>query len=64
MTLAVQIAERINALRYEDITQAALDWTASAFADTVGVTLWPGLWMKAHRRFCACPAWPPRLVRR
>ncbi|MDR3529679.1 MAG: MmgE/PrpD family protein [Rhodopila sp.] len=39
MTLARQIAERIHALRYEDITPAALDWTASAFVDTVGVTL-------------------------
>ncbi len=38
-TLAKQIADRIHALRYEDITQAALDWTASAFVDTVGVTL-------------------------
>ncbi|HEY0184284.1 MAG TPA: MmgE/PrpD family protein [Rhodopila sp.] len=38
-TLARQIAQRINALRYEDIPSAALDWTASAFIDTVGVTL-------------------------
>jgi 2-methylcitrate dehydratase PrpD len=39
MTLATQIAERIHALRYEDITPDALDWTSSAFVDTVGVTL-------------------------
>jgi 2-methylcitrate dehydratase PrpD len=38
-TLAKQLAERIHALRFEEITQAALDWTASAFIDTVGVTL-------------------------
>jgi 2-methylcitrate dehydratase PrpD len=38
-TLATQIAERIHALQYEDITPTALDWTASAFVDTVGVTL-------------------------
>src|ERR1700733_2128027 len=38
-TLAEHIAQRIHALRYEDITPAALDWTASAFVDTVGVTL-------------------------
>jgi 2-methylcitrate dehydratase PrpD len=38
-TLATQIAERIHALRFEDIPQAALHWTASAFVDTVGVTL-------------------------
>jgi 2-methylcitrate dehydratase PrpD len=37
--LATQIAERIHALRYEDISPAALDWTASAFVDTVGCTL-------------------------
>jgi len=38
-TLAKQIAERIHALAYEDITPEALRWTASAFIDTVGVTL-------------------------
>ncbi len=38
-TLARQLAHRIHALRFEDITQAALDWAASAFVDTVGVTL-------------------------
>jgi 2-methylcitrate dehydratase PrpD len=39
MTLAVQIAERIHALRFEDITATALEWTGAAFVDTVGVTL-------------------------
>jgi 2-methylcitrate dehydratase PrpD len=38
-TLATQIAERIHALRYEDITRDVHDWTASAFVDTVGCTL-------------------------
>jgi 2-methylcitrate dehydratase PrpD len=38
-TLAHQIAERIHRPRYEDITQAALEWTRTAFIDTVGVTL-------------------------
>ena len=33
------MAERIQALRFEDITQAALDWATSAFVDTIGVTL-------------------------
>jgi 2-methylcitrate dehydratase PrpD len=39
MTLAAQIAERIHALRFEDITPTALQWTGTAFTDTVGVTL-------------------------
>jgi 2-methylcitrate dehydratase PrpD len=38
-TLARQIAERIHVLHFEDITPDALNWTASAFVDTVGVTL-------------------------
>ena len=38
-TLATQIAERIHALRFEDIDPAAHEWTASAFVDTVGCTL-------------------------
>jgi len=38
-TLAHQIAQRIHALRFEDLTSEALQWTASAFVDTVGVTL-------------------------
>jgi 2-methylcitrate dehydratase PrpD len=39
MTLATQIARRIHAVQYDDITTPARDWTASAFVDTVGVTL-------------------------
>jgi 2-methylcitrate dehydratase PrpD len=39
MTLARQIADRIHALRFEDITPAALEWTRHAFIDTVGCTL-------------------------
>src|ERR1700709_1992973 len=39
MTLATRIAERIHALRYEDITPQAHEWTASAFVDTVGCML-------------------------
>jgi len=39
MTLAAQIADRIHALRFEDITATALAWTGMAFVDTVGVTL-------------------------
>jgi 2-methylcitrate dehydratase PrpD len=38
-TLAEDIAHRIHTLRYPDITPDALHWTASAFVDTVGVTL-------------------------
>ena len=38
-TLATQIAERIHALRFEDITPEAHEWTASAFVDTVACTL-------------------------
>src|SRR5690348_8216534 len=39
MPLALQIAERIHSLRYEDLTPTALEWTRTAFIDTVGVTL-------------------------
>jgi len=39
MPLAHEIAERIHRLRYEDITPTALDWTRSAFIDTIGVAL-------------------------
>ena len=39
MTLARQIADRIHALRFEDITPGALAWMRAAFVDTVGVTL-------------------------
>ena len=35
-TLAHQIAERIHRPRYEDLTPAALEWTRTAFIDTVG----------------------------
>ncbi|WP_428485370.1 MmgE/PrpD family protein [Rhodopila sp.] len=38
-TLAWQIAERIHAPRFEDVSPDAREWTASAFVDTVGVTL-------------------------
>jgi 2-methylcitrate dehydratase PrpD len=38
-TLARQIADRIHALQFADISPEALDWTASAFVDTVGCTL-------------------------
>ncbi len=38
-TLATQIANRIRALRYEDITPTAREWTANALVDTVGCTL-------------------------
>ncbi len=38
-SLALQIADRIHRLRYEDLTPIALDWTRAAFIDTVGVTL-------------------------
>ncbi len=39
MTLAAQLADRIHALRFEDITATALAWAGMAFVDTVGVTL-------------------------
>ncbi len=39
MTLAHQIAERIHALRYEDLSAAALEWTNHAFIDTIGCAL-------------------------
>ncbi|MGE0224510.1 MAG: MmgE/PrpD family protein [Acetobacteraceae bacterium] len=39
MTLARAIADRIHALRYEDITPTALEWTRHAFIDTVGCSL-------------------------
>ena len=39
MPLALQIAERIHRLSYEDITPTALEWTQAAFIDTVGVAL-------------------------
>ncbi len=39
MTLAHQIADRIHALRYEDISPTALAWTRHAFVDTIGCAL-------------------------
>jgi 2-methylcitrate dehydratase PrpD len=39
MSLAHAIAERIHRQRYEDLTPAALEWTRTAFIDTLGVTL-------------------------
>lgn len=39
MTLAHQIADRIHALRYEDITPVALEWVRHAFIDTIGCAL-------------------------
>lgn len=39
MTLAHQIAERIHASRFEDLSAAAKEWTGHAFIDTVGCAL-------------------------
>jgi 2-methylcitrate dehydratase PrpD len=39
MTLARQLAERIHALRFQDIPAPALAWTQSTFVDTVGCAL-------------------------
>lgn len=39
MTLAHQIAERIHALRYEDLSATALEWTSHAFIDTIACAL-------------------------
>jgi 2-methylcitrate dehydratase PrpD len=39
MTLAHRIAERIHALRYEDLSTTALAWTNHAFIDTIGCAL-------------------------
>lgn len=38
-TLASQIAQRVHALRFEDISPEARDWTACAFVDTLACTL-------------------------
>lgn len=38
-TLALELAERIHRLRFEDLTPTALEWTRAAFIDTVGCTL-------------------------
>ena len=39
MTLARRIAERIHALRYDDLSPTALEWTSHAFIDTIGCSL-------------------------
>jgi len=39
MTLAHQIAERIHALRYDDLSATALEWTNHAFIDTIACSL-------------------------
>src|SRR5512140_2039118 len=39
MSVARQLAERINALRYEDLPPQAIYWCKVAVLDTVGVTL-------------------------
>ncbi|MEQ8196063.1 MAG: MmgE/PrpD family protein [Rhodospirillales bacterium] len=39
MTIALEIAKRVNALKYEDFPKEAVEWAKVAIADTVGVTL-------------------------
>ena len=39
MTLAQELAKRINALRYEDLPAEAVQWAKVGILDTVGVTL-------------------------
>ena len=39
MTIARQLADRIHALRFEDISPEALEWTRHAFTDTIGCAL-------------------------
>jgi 2-methylcitrate dehydratase PrpD len=39
MTLALELAKRINALRYEDLPTEAVHWAKIGILDTVGVTL-------------------------
>ena len=39
MTLALELAKRINALRYEDLPAEAVQWAKVGILDTVGVTL-------------------------
>jgi 2-methylcitrate dehydratase PrpD len=39
MTLAHQLAERIHALRFGDLSSTTLEWTSHAFIDTVGCAL-------------------------
>ena len=38
MPIATQLAERIHALRFEDLTPVSREWVGTAFIDTVGVT--------------------------
>jgi 2-methylcitrate dehydratase PrpD len=38
-TLAHQLADRIHRLRYEDLPPTAIEWTRTAFTDTIGCTL-------------------------
>ncbi|MEX2451276.1 MAG: MmgE/PrpD family protein [Rhodospirillales bacterium] len=39
MTIALEFAKRINALKYEDFPDEAIGWAKVAVADTLGVTL-------------------------
>ena len=39
MTLARQLADRIHRLQYADLPPTALEWTRTAFVDTIGCTL-------------------------
>src|SRR5258708_22222098 len=39
MTLIEQIAEKIGAIRYDDLPREAVAWSKAAILDTVGVTL-------------------------
>ena len=39
MTLAQELAKRINAVRYEDLPPDAIHWAKVGILDTVGVTL-------------------------
>jgi 2-methylcitrate dehydratase PrpD len=39
MTIAMELAKRINALRYEDLPPQAVHWAKAGILDTVGVTL-------------------------
>lgn len=38
-TLAHQLADRIHRLRHEDLSPTAIEWTRTAFIDTIGCTL-------------------------
>ena len=39
MTIALEFAKRINAMKFEDYPQEAIDWAKVAIIDTLGVTL-------------------------